>query len=114
MDAPVRERRIRAGFPAATELAGMFLVTTAPAPMIVCGPTVTPSRIVTLEPIQTSSPIVMPTAVCGCLKIGSPGAVPWLNASSDVCAPIRTPSPIVTLPRTAANGLIVESAPSAM
>src|SRR5258708_1954738 len=60
---PVRERRRRAGLPAATELAGMFLVTPAPAPMMVCGPTVTPSRIVTLEPIQTSSPIVMPTAV---------------------------------------------------
>ena len=66
----LRERRIRAGLPAAMVWAGMSLVTTAPAPMIVWGPTVTPSRMVTFEPIQTSSPMVMPRAVWGCWKIG--------------------------------------------
>ena len=54
-------------------LAGTSLVTTAPAPMMVWGPMVTPSRMVTFEPIQTSSPMVMPRAVWGCWKIGCPG-----------------------------------------
>ena len=75
-------------------------------------PIVTPSSTSTFEPIQTSSPTVIPREVCGWRNIGcSVTAVPWLNASIEVCAPIRTPSPMVIRPRTTENGLMVESDP---
>jgi hypothetical protein len=38
-----------------------------PAAIIARSPTVTPSTIMTCEPTHTSSPIVMPFAVRGCL-----------------------------------------------
>ena len=80
--------------------------------MMLWGPMVMPSRTMAFEPIQTSSPTVMPRDVCGWRKIGwSVAVVPWLKAISEVWAPIRTPSPMVIRPRTTANGLIVESAP---
>ena len=45
-----------AGTPAATVLAGMSPVTTAPAPITALSPMVTPCRIVALEPTQTFFP----------------------------------------------------------
>ena len=50
---------IRAGFPAATQLAGMSFVTTEPAPMTTLSPMVTPGRMQAFPPIQTFSPMVM-------------------------------------------------------
>ena len=49
----------RHGFPTAIESSGISFVTTDPAPMVHRWPMVTPGRIVTLPPIQTSSPIVI-------------------------------------------------------
>ncbi|HWU45412.1 MAG TPA: hypothetical protein VN133_01485 [Humibacter sp.] len=87
-------------------------MTTAPAAITLCGPIETPSRMTAFEPIQTSSPIVMPRAKVGCRKTGRSGSIEWLNPRIDVCAPMRTPLPSLTLPRTVANGLIVVSSPA--
>lgn len=46
-----------AGDPTATENAGMLLVTTEPAPIVHPFPIVTPGRMLTLPPIQQSSPM---------------------------------------------------------
>src|SRR6266496_290278 len=51
---------ILAGTPTAMLYAGIELVTTAPAPTTAPLPMTTPSKIVALEPIQTSSSMVMP------------------------------------------------------
>ena len=74
-------------------------------------PMVTPSTTTTCEPIHTSSPTLIPLLLSGCWKTGRSGAIEWLKPSSDVCAPIRTPSPSTTAPRTVVNGLSVQSAP---
>jgi hypothetical protein len=97
--------------PAATVHAGRSFVTTAPAPMTQWSPMVTPSTTTTWEPIHTSSPTVIPRVVTGCRWTGRSGEVPWLKASSELWAPMRTPSPRVTVPRTTVKGLIVQSAP---
>lgn len=54
---------ILAGTPAMTQLSGISLVTTAPAATTTLLPIVTPGRIVTLPPIQTSLPIVTGFAI---------------------------------------------------
>jgi hypothetical protein len=48
-----------AGFPTASELSGMSLVTTEPAPIVQPFPIFTPGQIIALPPIQQSFPIVM-------------------------------------------------------
>ncbi|WP_367139175.1 hypothetical protein [Saccharothrix sp. HUAS TT1] len=78
-------------------------MTTAPAASTDRSPTDTPSSTTTCDPIQTSSPIVMPRELSGCRNTSVPGSeVVWLNARIDVCAPIRTASPSRTSPRTTA------------
>ena len=53
---------ILAGFPPIIELLSYFpLVRTAPAHIIEPAPTTTPSRMVTFDPIQTFSPISIPS-----------------------------------------------------
>ena len=47
------------GFPTAITLLGISFVTTLPAPIIVLSPILTPGKITTLPPIQTSLPIVI-------------------------------------------------------
>ena len=47
------------GLPKATTFGGISFVTTDPAPMTDLFPIVTPGRIVTFPPIQTSEPMVM-------------------------------------------------------
>ena len=89
----------RAGLPPTTAPAGTSLVTTALAASTAWEPTRTPSRITTWEPIHTSSPISMPFEVSGCRKTGVPDSIEWLKPRIDVCAPMRTPSPMVTRPR---------------
>ena len=49
-------RITRAGFPTATESAGMSRVTTAPAPMTERSPMATPGQTITPPPNQQSSP----------------------------------------------------------
>ncbi len=49
-----------AGLPPTIAPAGTFFVTTAPAASTERSPMATPSRITTWDPIQTSSPTVMP------------------------------------------------------
>ena len=51
-------RMTRAGLPTASECAGIFLVTTEPAPIVQPSPMVTPGQITVLPPIQQSSPMV--------------------------------------------------------
>ena len=51
-----------AGFPTATELAGIFSVTTLPAPIIEFLPTVTPALITACPPIHTPSSMLMGAA----------------------------------------------------
>ena len=51
------------GFPAANTPAGISLVTTLPAPIIVLSPIVTPGNIVTLVVIHTLFPIVIGRAI---------------------------------------------------
>src|SRR5699024_11925649 len=46
------------GFPKASTLSGISLVTTHPAPMVTLFPMVTPGKIIEFPPIQTLSPIV--------------------------------------------------------
>ena len=48
---------MRAGTPAARELSGISFVTTDPAATTTLLPMLTPGRIVTFPPIQTSLPI---------------------------------------------------------
>jgi hypothetical protein len=89
------------------------LVTTAPAAITERSPTVTPSRITTCEPTQTSSPTVMPRDVIGCRNTSTSGSVNvWLNARIEVCAPIRTPAPSRISPRATAYALMVQSRPA--
>ena len=51
------------GLPTATQLSGIFLTTTLPAPIVTLLPIVIPGRIVTLPPIHTLLPIVTGKAV---------------------------------------------------
>ena len=98
--------------PPTTAPAGTFLVTTAPAAITALSPTVTPSRMTTCDPIQTSLPTVMPRDEIGCRNTSTSGSVMvWLKARSDVCAPIRTASPSTISPRTTLNGLRVQLRP---
>ncbi|WP_236594927.1 hypothetical protein [Saccharothrix sp. 6-C] len=77
------------------------------------GTTVTPSRTTTCDPIQTSSPTVMPIERRGCRNTSVSGSsTVWLNARIEVCAPIRTASPNRMSPRTTAYGLIEQSRPA--
>ncbi len=55
----VSVRITRAGFPTATESAGMSRVTTAPAPMTERSPIVTPGHTITPPPSQQWSPTVI-------------------------------------------------------
>lgn len=71
----------------------------------------TPSTTITCEPIQTSSPTRMPRLVSGWRKTGRSGAMEWLKPSSEVWAPIRTPVPSTTFPRTVVKGLSVQWEP---
>ena len=107
-----RSRMRRAGLPATTAQAGTSLVTTEPAPITAWEPTVTPSTITTFEPIQTSSPMVMPRSVSGCRWTGRSGSIAWLKPRIEVCAPTRTPSPMVTAPRTTAKAFTLQSWPA--
>jgi len=52
-------RSMRAGFPTAKQFGGMLLVTTLPAPTAAWSPMDTPGRMMTQEPIQTRSPIMI-------------------------------------------------------
>src|SRR5215475_2219650 len=54
----VSSRMIRQGLPAAMALAGTFLVTTLPAPMIALSPMVTPLRMTEFVPMNTRLPIM--------------------------------------------------------
>ena len=56
-----------AGYPDTKVLSGTSLETTDPAPMMQRDPIFTPSRMIDPVPIQTSSPIVIPFFVGGCL-----------------------------------------------
>lgn len=109
-----RSRRRRAGLPPMIDHGGTSLVTTAPAARTLCPPTCTPSRTTTLLPIQTSSPTVMPRTVSGWRYTGSAGSNEWLKPISEECAPIRTPLPSRTVPRTTANGFTVQWSPVSM
>ena len=76
-----RQRSTRAGLPPTTAPAGTSLVTTAPAAITALSPTLTPSRITTWDPIQTSLPMVMPRDEIGCRKTSRSGSVMvWLKA----------------------------------
>ena len=55
--------KVTAGTPPITTLSGKELLTTAPAAITQLFPIVTPSSIVTLEPIQQFSPIIIPVRV---------------------------------------------------
>ncbi|HZK60090.1 MAG TPA: hypothetical protein VFC59_09550 [Cryobacterium sp.] len=87
-------------------------MTTAPAPTTLCSPIETPSSTTAFEPIQTSSPMMIPLADSGCWKTGRSGAMEWLNPRIDVWAPIRTPSPMLTVPRTTLKTLNVQLSPA--
>ena len=64
------------GFPAATTLSGISLVTTEPAPIVTLLPIVTPGSIVTLPPIHTLSPTLTGFAH-SFLVLRSTGSVLW-------------------------------------
>lgn len=71
-----------AGFPAASESAGMSCTTTLPAAMMHLGPIVTPGNTVTPPPSQQLSPIVIGKQVStGCMRscqsIGCCGVKNW-------------------------------------
>lgn len=72
-----RRRRIRAGLPTATTLAGRSLVTTLPAPTTVFTPMVTPGSTVTLPPSHTLSPRTMGAARSQSVRRSS-GARGWM------------------------------------
>ncbi|WP_434081631.1 hypothetical protein [Sanguibacter sp. Z1732] len=56
----------------------------------------------------------MPRAVNGWRKMNSSGSsMVWLKARIEVCAPMRTPVPARTLPRTTVKALIEQSGPNA-
>src|ERR1022692_3366991 len=55
---PKRLRTIRAGLPTTTAPGGTSLETTAPAPMMLPEPTVTPGRMIARAPIHTSSAMI--------------------------------------------------------
>ncbi|SRR5699024_6264712 len=83
------------GLPTAITPAGIFLVTTLPAPTILPSPTSTPPQIVTLAPSQASRPMVIgaevPTPVARCLaSIACPAH------ARQVPGPIKVFSPICT------------------
>ena len=61
-----RSRIGLAGLPATIVHCGTSLVTTAPAPITLWSPMLIPSTTTAFEPIQTSSPIVMPLVLMGC------------------------------------------------
>ena len=66
---------IIAGTPPITKLLENDLVTTAPAAITQLSPIVTPSRIVTLAPIQQFFPIFIPSRLTPCNRIGASKAL---------------------------------------
>jgi hypothetical protein len=71
------------------------LVTTAPAATMTLFPMVTPGRIVTLPPIQTSSPMVTGLAMPRCFLLPI-GVIGWFTVLIIVFGPIMTWSPMRT------------------
>ncbi len=57
-----------AGTPKASELSGIYFVTTAPAPTTTLFPIVTPGWTVTLPPNHSSLPICISVAFAKCLR----------------------------------------------
>ncbi|KAI0862336.1 hypothetical protein F4860DRAFT_124879 [Xylaria cubensis] len=88
-----------AGDPIATEKSGMFLVTTLPAPMVHPFPMVTPGMIVTLPPIQQSSPMMTGLAY-SMLSRRDCTSVSWVAANMDTKGPNITRFPISTMPQS--------------
>ena len=77
------------GFPTATTLSGISLVTTEPAPMVTLLPMVTPGSMVTLPPIHTLSPMV--TGSAHSLRVlRSTGSVLWHAVYMLTLGPMKT------------------------
>src|SRR5947207_2233927 len=78
----------RAGTPAANTPPGMLAATTAPAPMMVLSPTVTPPVIMAPDAIQQPDPIWMSLPLVG--VSGSPVARLRRRPSRNSCRPVST------------------------
>lgn len=87
-----------AGTPPASEYSGISLVTTAPEAIVDPFPIVTPGRIIALAPIQQSSPILIGNAKEPPALFLKSGLTSWVSVQRQAPGPIRTPSPIITLP----------------
>ncbi|KAI0550112.1 hypothetical protein F4679DRAFT_220014 [Xylaria curta] len=83
----------------------MFLVTTLPAPMVHPFPMVTPGMIVTLPPIQQSSPMTTGLAY-SMLSRRDCTSVSWVAANMDTKGPNITRFPISTIPQSNITRLV--------